>query len=122
MKTSIMIGATPWGEDCAQTVDPNYGLKAYAECKAFLKQLKRHYSEKHDGAELPKGLTLKVVETPYECAYGAYVTVHAVFDDEDEAAVDAAYEFEGNGPEEWDEAAKAELGLPDFSFIPLTNE
>ena len=117
MYFTLQIGSSPWGESCVQTLDPHYGLKAYRECRAFKKQLLRHYAAKL-GHEPPEGVTLVIVENPYECPYGAYVTVDAKFDEDDGAAGEAAYWFEGNIPEQWDEEARAELGptwgLPEF--------
>ncbi len=103
----LMIGSSPWGEECAQSLDPNYAVKASQECNAYRNQLQRVYTEAHEGCELPCRLVIKA--NPHD--FGTYYTVDAVFDSEDEAAVKAAYWLEAEGPELWDETARAELGL-----------
>jgi len=104
----MMIGSSPWGEDCAQTTNPLYVLRATLECNTYKAQLRRHYSAAHDGQELPCLLT--ITENPHD--FGVYYTVDAVFSDDDEAAVTAAYWLEAQGPELWDEIARQELGMP----------
>lgn len=106
--STLMISSCPWGEDCAQTLDELYAIRAPLECGVFRSQLQRHYAAHHDGVDPP--CRLVVQENPHD--FCTYYTVDAVFDDNDEAAVTAAYWLESHTPERWDYIARLELNLP----------
>lgn len=104
----IMIGSSPWGEDCAQTANPNYEILARKECSVYAAQLTRFYEAAH-GKPLPAGLRLGTVGNPHD--FGTYFEVAGVGADEDSEAIEAAEWLSNEGPEEWDAEARAALGL-----------
>lgn len=95
---TLELGPVPSGEDCAQTSDPDYGVKAHAECTRYRQQLERHYAANHDGAAPPVRLFTK--SNPHD--FGSYHEVAVRFDSEDRKQVEAAFWIEGNQPEMWD--------------------
>lgn len=106
----LTIGSSPWGEDCAQTAHEGYAARAQLECRAFVAQLERFYATAK-GKPIPEGLRLKVTENPHD--FGIYFEVAAVADENDSEAIEAAEFLADHGPEEWDEQARAYLGLVD---------
>ena len=99
----IDISCTPSGEDCEQ-LGPNYDpVKAKAECKAFMGQLRRMFGEE------PAGARLKIKANPHD--FGTYQQVVCEYNDKNEEACEYAYKCEREMPEYWDEQAKIELGL-----------
>jgi hypothetical protein len=107
MTTSkLLIGATPWDEACAQVGTEGYRDRAVKECRAFLKQLERHYTAEI-GGELPCRLVIEA--HPHD--FGSYHEVSAVFADDSKEAVEAAYWLEAHSPEKWDSDSRAELGI-----------
>lgn len=95
---TLELGPVPSGEDCAQTVDPDYGVKAHAECQRYRAQLERHYASHHQGKPFPARLFTK--SNPHD--FGSYYEVAVRFDPSDETQVEAAYWLESNQPEMWD--------------------
>ena len=119
-KSRLTIGSTPWGESCAQVGHPESGYeeRAKQECRAFVRQLRRHY-ETAKGDLLPDSLKLAITANPHD--FGTYYDVQAVFEDEDQAAVEAAYWLEAHTPEHWDqEALLKDLGVPPWPFQEVT--
>lgn len=110
MKERIYLGPSPADEPCAQVGDPEYDVKARAECLAWLEQLERCWAAHHDGAPLPTALRLRVATEEHD--FGSYREVVAVFDDRDAAAIDAAFWLEENAPEKWDDPARRALFAP----------
>jgi len=108
MKDHLEIGSTPWNETGAQLGQPNYAELGLHECQIYVAQLIRHY-EASKKKHLPKGCIVFVKVNHHD--FGSYYEVHVRFDDEDEAAVEAAYWLESNAPEFWDDQARKELGL-----------
>lgn len=105
MKDYIDIGPTPPGEDCEQ-LGPNYdGAKARRECNAYIAQLRRTFGDEPDGARL------SVKRHNHD--FGEYIDVVCHYDDEKPASMDYAYKCEGDGPENWDNAALVTLGRRD---------
>jgi hypothetical protein len=49
---------------------------------------------------------------------GSYLSVQAVFDDEDEEQTEWAYTIENELPESWDEEARAELAAKGYDTVP----
>jgi hypothetical protein len=105
MRDRLEIGSTPHAEDCEQ-LGPSYDpQRAKAECRAFRNQIIRHYGEV-DGARL--------VITSNAHDFGTYHEIAVSYDENDEAQVEYAFRIEEdalNALENWDEAARAELGL-----------
>jgi hypothetical protein len=108
MSFHLSIGITPFAEDCAQLGREGYELEARRECLAFINQLKRHYSERHGGAELPCRLDIK--ENPHD--FGIYLDVVGYYGEGEPAGAEAAaFWLESNTPEFWDaEAYYTDLG------------
>lgn len=99
----LTIGSSPAAEDCAQVGSDNYATRAMRECNAFRDQLRRMF-----GAE-PGGARLAVKSFPHD--FGSYYEVVCYYHDDDEKAMEYAFKLEGETPENWDDAAKAELGI-----------
>ena len=103
MRDYMELSCTPAAEDCEQ-LGPNYNpLRAKAECRAFINQLRRTF-----GPE-PEGARLIVKSNPHD--FGNYLEVQCVYDEDDEAATEYAYKCESDMPMTWDDEAKAELAL-----------
>jgi hypothetical protein len=52
MRDYIDCGSAPCSEDCAQVGNSDYGLRAKKECRLYLEQLRRHFGEEPEGAQL----------------------------------------------------------------------
>ena len=103
MKERLDIGSAPYGEDCAQVGSDDYHARAKRECRAYIAQLIRMLGEP------PDGCSLVVRSQPHD--FGSYLSVEAVFRDDNEHAAEYAYRCEGEGPELWDDEARRELSL-----------
>lgn len=103
MRDSMYLGATPYGEDCAQVGREGYMRQARKECRAYIGQLIRMFGEPPDGCRFV------VRSCPHD--FGSYLDVEVVFDGNDKAAAEYAIRCENNGPRNWDAEARAELGL-----------
>jgi len=105
----LTLAPTPVYEDCAQVGTPDYTERAKAECQAFIGQLKRVFGEPPEGARLKVKGNLHDVGASGVCIY---YEVAVVFDGANPRAVDYAYTIDDDLPKEWDDEARAELGLP----------
>lgn len=103
MPDSLYIGSAPYGEDCAQVGSDDYRAQARRECAAFREQLIRMFGPP------PEGCELRIKSNPHD--FGSYLSVDAVFDGDNDAAVQYAYRCEAEGPEEWDAEAREALRL-----------
>lgn len=101
MRDAVDIGASPPMEPCAQLGSDGYYEQARKECRAYIDLLRRTL-----GPE-PPGARLDVRSNPHD--FGAYLSVVCYFDADDEKATAYAFRCESEGPEEWDEPARAEL-------------
>lgn len=91
MKDSISIGCTPSAEDCVQVSrDGDYMPAMRAECRRFRDLLTRAYP----------ACRFVIRSNPHD--FGSYLEVEAVYDDQDESAMNAAFEAE-SCPETWAE-------------------
>lgn len=104
---SITFDATPTDEKCAQVGTPDYYERAQVECQVYRRQLIRMYKAEHNGEGLPEGCALKITSNAHDA--GTYHEVGARFDADNEAAMEAAFWFDGNIPSHWDAEARAEL-------------
>jgi len=96
----ITIGSAPPEEQCAQLGEDNYPVRARAECRRFISQLRRVAA----AANIDLGaLTLHVKGFSHD--FGTYYEVVAQFDEGDEVSSTAAYWLEANTPETWDDEA-----------------
>jgi hypothetical protein len=103
MNTEIEIGATPYDEPCAQVGEPGYEERARAECRVFIRQIRRAIGPEPAGARL--------VVRSHSHDFGLYQEVGLRFDDDDEAQARYAAKLEDSVPDRWDETARIELGL-----------
>lgn len=103
MRDWIDLGATPPGESCAQLGTPDYHDRARRECRAYIARLRRAM-----GPE-PPGARLALKANPHD--FGTYLSVVCHYETGDEQATDYAFRCEAEGPEAWDDQARAELGL-----------
>jgi hypothetical protein len=98
-------GTTPPEESCAQvgSREHDYYDRARREARAYIGLLRRTFGEEPDGARL------SVKSHPHD--FGTYLTVVCFFVPDNPAAADYASRCEAGSPQEWDEAARRELGL-----------
>jgi len=100
MRETLNIGSTPHGEPCACVGEDNYSARARVECNAFREQIRKHYPEPDGGYLAVKG---------FAHDFGTYYEVCAVFDDNDDDAMQWAFAIEG------DELGVLELWDSEFS-------
>jgi hypothetical protein len=106
MRDELSIAPTPVNESCEQ-LGRNYDpVKARAECRAFLNQLRRQFGEPPEGAEL------RLKANAHD--FGTYYDVIVTFPDDDRTAIEYALKLEGNTPEYWDAESVAELEARGF--------
>jgi hypothetical protein len=96
------IGASPYEEDCAQTVNPDFHQKNRKECILYMEQLVRQLG-------LPPGGSYLSCRTE-EHDFGHYREVVFHFDPTDPAQQQYA-DLAENGAARWDRTAAAALGL-----------
>ena len=99
----VSIGSSPAEESCAQVGSDNYSELSRKECNAFVKQLIRQFGQP------PEGARFTVKSFPHD--FGSYKEVCVVYADHIEEAAEFAYKVENESPAQWDDEAKAELGL-----------
>ena len=99
----VSIGASPINEPCAQVGAPDYHERSFKETRAYVNQLRRVLGEE------PEGASLSVKSQPHD--FGAYREVGCYCDGNNPVAVDYAFRAEEQQPTEWDDEARAELGL-----------
>lgn len=105
----LEIGSSPYGEECAQVGADDYYERAQKECRAFINQLYRMLEvQGYPKDKLPDNFRLVVKSNSHD--FGTYYEVACKFNGDDEKSWELATWLEGNGPELWDEKAKAELG------------
>lgn len=103
-RETIELDGTPVDEECAQVGEEGYGIRARAECQAYIRQIQRQFPN------MPEGVSMRVKSSPHD--YGSYYGVAVSFPEDDEKAADFAYMLEGEGPTKWDATARQELNLP----------
>lgn len=96
------IGGSPYEEDCAQTVDPDFALKNRKECILYMEQLVQEFG-------LPPGTSYFAIRSQ-DHDFGVYREVVFHFDSLDTAQQDYADRVE-NGTARWNRTAAAALGL-----------
>ncbi len=100
----IEIGPVPSDESCEQVGTSDYDLmRARAECRAFIGQIRRDL-----GVE-PEGAKLIIRSNPHD--FGTYYEVAVRFSEDSEDAVNYAFRVESDAPVTWDAEARKELGL-----------
>lgn len=103
---NLNIGSTPYGEECAQVGRPDYETIARHECSVFTDQMTRIFMRVN--GPLPEGVRMRTRGHNHD--YGTYYEVDVVFNENDQAAVTAAFWLENNVPEKWDVEAVHSLG------------
>ena len=98
----ITLGSTPPNEDCAQVGSDNYRERAMKECRAYKNQIERLLPP-------PDGAYLSIKSFPHD--FGTYHELVVWCNEEDEEASNYAYKLEGEGPANWDNIAREELGI-----------
>ena len=111
MREQVEFGPTPVDEDCAQLGSDDYEARARKETHAYLQQLWRMLERDMNVTPetCPKSFRLAARSLAHD--FGNYFEVAAIFDDEDEAAIDLALHLEGTLPLVWDDEAKRDLGI-----------
>jgi len=112
MKDYIDLASSPLNEDCAQVGSPDYHERSRLE----LRELKRMMEAVHPSS-IP-GAYYAAKTFPHD--FGSYSELCAIFDDEDEAAAEWAYEAEDHVPDDWDE--EATLALSAYPNVYLSAE
>jgi len=103
MDNILDIGPAPDGENPVQVGTDNYYAKAYAECRVFIRQLRRVFGEE------PPGARLVVRNNRHD--YGQYCEAAVKYDENEKAAVEYAFRIEAESPYNWDDEARAERNL-----------
>jgi len=100
----LEIGSTPNDESCAQVGTEDYYDLAIMEIKAYMHQLQRMFP-------IPENLqgVVSFVKKSNPHDFGTYYELAIKFPEDNEEAVDYAYNIENNSPANWDEPAKEEL-------------
>lgn len=115
MRDFLDLSPTPIDEPCAQVNrDSDYMPRMRAECRAFVNQLGRTFPD-----ALAAGVGFRIKSNPHD--FGSYLSVEAVFDDEDESQTEWAYTIEGELPSLWDDEARTELTAKGYECIPQEN-
>lgn len=99
----LYLGPTPADEACAQVGRPGYRDQALKECRAYIRQLERLFSEPPPGAHF--ALSRETHD------FGTYYEVIVQYDPEDGDAIDFALRVEASLPATWDSQAREELAL-----------
>jgi hypothetical protein len=95
-KDFIFIGGTPAEEPCVGINERgDYHEAMKAECRRFIAFLRAHFGRE------PVGAALKVKSQEHD--FGTYYEVVCWYDDQIEAAVDYAYQCEGEAPSHWND-------------------
>jgi hypothetical protein len=110
MRETFWFGPTPSDETCTQVGDPDYVIKGYAECKAYVGQLYRFLAEKdYTRDKIPNEFKLYVKREAHDL--GFYYEVVSRFPSDLEVGYDISILIDNEGPSVWDVVAKQELGL-----------
>ena len=110
MKETFWFGPTPSDETCSQVGDPDYGIKGYAECKAYVGQLYRFLESKGFSRDkIPSSFRIHVKSESHDL--GSYYEVVSRFPADLEEGYDLSLLIDHDGPSVWDTVAKQELGL-----------
>ena len=110
MREHLEIGSSPNAEECQQVGSDDYNQLGFDECEIYARQLQRQFPN------MPAGCFFKVKANSHD--FGTYYEVAIFFDDDDEDAVNYAYNIENNPPEFWDPEALDELTA---NFIPFAD-
>jgi len=111
----VELGTTPNDEECAQVGSDNYNQIARIEASAYVNQLKRLFPN------IPAGVEFVLNSKPHD--FGSYYDIAIKFLEDNEEAVNYAFNVENNMPANWDEQAKLELQQQGyFELLKPANE
>lgn len=103
-RATMDLSCVPFDEPCAQVSwGDSYVGQATKECVAYIGLLKRVMGNP------PTGARLKLKFNPHDS--GTYLSVICEYDPRDEKQAAYAFKCEGDGPANWDQQARDELGL-----------
>lgn len=109
----IYLGSAPSEEECAQVGSEGYVDRAIQECRAYINQLERILVyQGYPKEKRPEAFCLVVRSESHD--FGTYIEVCARIDsflDESGKAYDLGILLDYACPAEWDEQARAELGM-----------
>jgi hypothetical protein len=102
MKQIISLGSAPPEETPAQTCSSTYQDDSAVERQVYKRMLMRL-------CPIPDGVPVSLVIKAADHDFGAYREVCVQYEDDNEQAVNFAYELEAKGPARWDPIAQYEL-------------
>ena len=91
----ISLGSAPYDEDCAQVGSPDYEHRAKLECRRYKRQLERDFP-------IPDGINAEYSIKRFSHDFGSYYEVAIVYNEEDEASLDFAYDMADHTPARWE--------------------
>jgi hypothetical protein len=99
----LALGPVPNDEFCAAFArNPDFPKKSSRECRVFQRMLERLFP-------VPEGVAARLTVKTFQHEFGAYREVCAVYDPQDQAAVDYALRVASHAPSCWDAQARGEL-------------
>ena len=94
MRDYLSIGCTPCDEECAQVGSENYRKRAIIECTRYIQLLRGIFGDE------PEGARFSIKAFPHD--FGSYHEVVIYFDDDNEEAIEYAFNVENNCPSTWE--------------------
>ena len=101
MRNYLDLGDGPAEESSPQLGSSDYYEKVQKWCRAYINQIRRQFGKE------PGSARLCIKSNPHD--FGTYYSVICRFDDQDQTAVDYAFNIDREVPENWDEEAVREL-------------
>ena len=112
--THTNFGSSPANETCAQIDSADYAIRATAQLKAWIAQLKRAYATAHQGKPFPAGLKVKAFDHDFGQYYevvGNVVASSHHWPADEKSQERALNWLEAHTPANWDREARIELGI-----------
>jgi hypothetical protein len=100
MRDYINIGPCPAAENCVQIGDPDYYIKAKAECQRYIELIRCTL-----GPE-PAGARLAIRRFPHD--FGTYMEVVCYFDSDRPKSEEYAFKCESDAPGFWIQSPRVE--------------
>jgi len=115
MKETLELGTTsPLDAPCVQVCqDRDYMSMMRREGRVFKSMLERLAEAGTFGEQ--GNAYFRIASNPHD--FGSYLDVEIVWSDTDEVGEAFAYAVESGIPEDWDDAARAELGIEYFEYL-----
>ena len=86
----VTVGPTPSGENCVQVGEEDYEQRSRVETRAYINQLRRQFPN------VPEGAKFAIKSFPHD--FGTYSEVVVKYLEDNEEAVNFAFEVENNTP------------------------